>query len=355
MVLTSFVALVAFNRAHADQKCQGTILAEDGSVSCVIEVNREEEIVQDATSAADIDACFASYCKSSTVRNLLVSSCKSGKYDHCDGLSYKDTYKSKSGQATYDFAGKIVYDNNAAKKSNQRTGSRFTEVFKNGNKHASDWTDFAHTVADTASYTWSSAHSGSVTASVTTSVEVDIPLVAKVSVKTGYSTTLNWEHGTSHTDSTTQTFGLTEHIVEEADSCTRACVLATQGSATVPYTMTGTFTGKLKTYESWADEEDAFVCCYLRPGGSGDCAVLGHATGRAGWGWSSNAGEAVKHGTCPGFGYSGTKATYKTTGTFKADMDFEADVVTSQGPYNNCPPESVCDHLVADPGEPQIV
>merc|ERR1712046_205483 len=148
--------------------------------------------------------------------------------------------------------------------------------------------------------------------------------VAKISVDTGYKKTLDWKQGTSSSDTTSQSFGLTQHIVEEPKSCTRACVLATEGEATVPYTMSGSFTGKLKNYESWVSDEDAFVCCYLRNGGAHDCNVLGHSG--AGWATSAWPGMAVAHGTCPAFGYKGYSATYTAKGNFKASMDFEADV-----------------------------
>jgi len=332
-------------------------IAENGEVSCMDPpASNHTPTPQPNTNDnnANMEACFVSYCKTSSVRNFLVDACKKRKFDSCDSLHYHATYTQQAGSGhTYKFKGAIEYDNGAARKSGEKSGSRFNQAFQNGNDKQPDSTDYIKKVQKEDAYTWEHTAGQSLTASISTTVEADIPLVAKVSVTEGFSATINFQERTAHTATNTQTWQVNQHIVEEPHSCTRACIMEEEGTATVPFTLTGKFSGDLKRYVSAARDTDGYVCCYLRHGGASDCSILGHHG--AGWSAFNSPGAAVSGGTCPGFGASGNDATYVSHGNFEASMNFDVQVKTKKGPYDNCPGVDTCDKMATNSPDLQFV
>jgi hypothetical protein len=125
--------------------------------------------------------------------------------------------------------------------------------------------------------------------------------------------------------------------------------LENQGAAIVPFGMHGKFQGHAKKYLSWAGTNDAFVCCYLRPGGASDCGSDAWGTQPAGNGWaiSSTLAAAVDYaGKSSGLtSHADHSVSFYRLGEFKADMNFDVLVKTKKGPYSHCPSVSICDHM----------
>jgi len=334
-----------------------TIREEGGGLSCAPQptYNRSllvpRQAVEASVGSIDVSGMIHKYCESSHIKSVLVDSCKKKKYDHCDSLYYRHKVvknPKNSHEHTYYFKGKVVYHNSETKKEGRHTYSRFNQAFQNGNKKESDSTDYTKKVTKSASYSWSFSASSTVSTEVTASLELEVPEIAKagVSVSTKYSVTAGGSTGGTHT--ATQEWDIDQHIVEEPDSCTRACILENSGAAIVPFGMHGTFQGHAKKYLSWAGTNDAFVCCYLRPGGAHDCGSDAWGTEKPGNGWaiaSTLAAAAEYEHSSSLHPHSDHSVTFYRLGEFKADMNFDVSVKTKKGSYSKCPSTSVCDHL----------
>ena len=249
-----------------------TILEEGGGSSCAPEptYNRSllvprRDVKANVGSTIDVAGTLHKYCDSSHIKAVLVDGCKKKKLANCDSLTFHHTYiknPKHPSEHTYYHKARIVYHNSDVKKEGVHVHSRFNQAFQNGNKKDSDSTDYTKKVTKSASYTWSLSASTKVSTSITTSISAEVPLVAKVGVSTTDSFEIDAGGSTGGTHTATQEWDLSQHIVEEADSCTRACVLENQGAAIVPFGVHGTFQGHAKKYISWAGTNDAIP--YLR-------------------------------------------------------------------------------------------
>jgi hypothetical protein len=340
-----------------------TIREEGGGLSCAPQptYNRSllspRRVVKAGAGSIDLAGMLHNYCESSNIKAVLVDSCKKKHLKNCDSLSFHHTYiknPKNNNEHSYYFKGKVVYHNSDVKKKGLHKHSRFNQAFQNGNKKQPDSTDYKKTVTRSASYSWTFSASSTVSTSISTKIDVDIPLVAKVGVSTtdSFSITAGGSTGGSHT--TTQSWSINQHIVEEPDSCTRVCVLEDEGDAIVPFGMHGTFQGHAKKYISWAGTNDAFVCCYLRPGGANDCGSDAWGTQPPGNGWalSSTLAAAVDHDDSRRrrslTSHADHSVSFYRLGEFKADMNFDVLVKTKKGPYNKCPSAKVCDNMGTD-------
>jgi len=305
----------------------------------------------DVGGTIDVEGIIHEYCASSHIKSVLVDGCKKKKLKNCDSLSFHHKYienpKHKS-EHTYYFKGKVVYHNSDAKKEGVHAHSRFNQAFQNGNKKDSDSTDYTKKITKSAEYSWTLSASSTVSTSVTSSLEVGIPEVAKVGVSNTEKFDITASGSTAGKHTKTQEWDISQHISEEPDSCTRACILESSGDAIVPFGMHGTFQGHAKKYMSWAGTNDAFVCCYVRPGGAYDCGsdVWGSDKPGNGWALASTLAAAAKYSKSKTLtAHDDHSVSFYRLGEFKADMNFDVLVKTKKGPYSKCPSASVCDHI----------
>ena len=99
---------------------------------------------------------------------------------------------------------------------------------------------------------------------------------------------------------------------------------------------------------SWAGTNDAFVCCYVRPGGANDCGsdVWGSEKPGNGWALASTLAAAAKYSKSKTLtAHDDHSVSFYRLGEFKADMNFDVLVKTKKGPYSKCPSASICDHI----------
>jgi hypothetical protein len=203
---------------------------------------------------------------------------------------------------------------------------------------------FVQTVGEAVSMSWSSSQSYSFTDGVSTSVKVDFPGVAEVSTSVSWSETWSLSEGTTKSASTTQSSSIENELPVDPHTCARGCAVGSSTKVEVPYTLSGRFSASGRAYYANTQLPDAgAVCCYLRPGGSGECPTMGHNKGGSGgWYIAPSAGYAAYYRSCPNLRYSGKDAVFSQSGLWSAGLDLSVDVNEVVGPEGQCPDESKC-------------
>jgi len=331
------VSAVGFSQA-----CSGTtVVAEDGSQQCYPRTKVSTQAFQaDTLGDQYISAknCFQQYCKSDTIRNLLVDSCKTRGFKHCDSLSYHDTYTQdiSTQQYTYSFVGHMDYDEGHAKVTPSWVVAG-VYPYDNGGKLA-DTENIHHGISKASTASWTSSQDFSFEEDIDISVTVGIPetVGAKTDITDKFHIGLSTSQ--SHTESIDQSYDVTDSVKVAPHSCDTVCVNENDEDTVVPYTLRGAFkpSGILSN-------NAGYMCCYLREGGADSCNWGGHGdSGGAGWLASGSPGAAAAWGTaqghnqCPHITENGDDAHIDLPGSWTGGMKISHNVVKIEHPSGKC-------------------
>lgn len=334
--LNTVILVSAFGFSQA---CSGTtVMDEDGRRQCYPRSKVSPQAFQaDTLGDQYISAqnCFQQYCKSDSIRNSLVDYCKQRGFDHCDSLSYHDTFTQdlNTQEYTYSFVGDMDYDNGHAKVTPSSVVS-WSVPYDNGGKKTD--TEIIHHGIDKASTaTWTSSQDYSFEEDIDISVTVGLPKIVQEKTDISDKYKIGLSTSQSHTETIDQSYDITDNVNVAPHSCDTVCVDEDDEDTVVPYTLRGDFkpSGILS-------DNGGYVCCYLRQGGSGSCNWGGH--GDAGWmafdtpGAAAAWGTAQGHNQCPHIKESGDDAHIDLPGTWTGGMKINHKVTKIERPSGQC-------------------
>jgi len=304
------------------------IQGEDGSSYLVHDDYTVSQDLSATGSSYSIESCMTNGCNSPTAKANLVAACKQGGYSSCDGLAYHATYMK-------DHSGNPIFKNT----NNVFTYGTPTTSYSSESVNSAQWNNglklpqvqtFSKNIVKSVEQTWTNTVTATVSDTLSVTEKAGLPGIVQEEITDTLTVSLDTSTTTSQTKTTTQTWEESQTINVPAETCIEACMIERDGVVTAPYTFTGHIAG---TY-SLGDGLYAAQCCYLRPGGSGDCSGLGSATGASGWSFVApptyfiQAANAAGMAQCKGFGTSGNDAVFSGSGTFKGGMGFNISIAT---------------------------
>ena len=278
----------------------------------------------------NIEECFVSTCQSDTVKNALIQQCKDKGYGGCDGMYYQNTFYKAGDAATFAASTKFSYDT-----------SQMKVQYSQANAYTVKWNNqlttpqqqvFKHTVQKTTSQTFTNTVTSKVSSSITVEETAGLPEVVQEKMSVTVTAEIDVSSTKTVTKSTTQTWEEDQTINVPPNTCVEGCMIETNGDVSLQYSSQG------RVAATYTDPKYginfAAQCCYTRPGGSGQCAVLGGAASASGWSSFLTPGHAVQLGQqqgiaqCGGFGVGGDEALFEIRGTFRGGVGFNVSIAT---------------------------
>jgi hypothetical protein len=324
MVKIAFPVMAAMLQTSAAILIQG----EDGSSYLVHDDYMLSPDVSATGSSYSIETCMINGCNSPQAKAILVSACKNGGYSSCDGLVYHATYMK-------DHNGNPIFKNtnNVFKYGTPTTSYKSESVNSaqwNNGLNMSQVQTFSKTIQKSTAQTWTNTVTTRISDTLTVKESAGLPGVVQEEITDTISLALETTTTTSQTQTTVQSWAESQTINVPPETCIDACMIERDGAVTAPYTFTGHIAG---TY-SQNGGLYAAQCCYLRPGGSGDCSGLGSASGASGWSFLGSPNNFIQQANaagkaqCQGFRTSGNDAVFSGSGTFRGGMGFNISIAT---------------------------
>lgn len=304
------------------------IQGEDGSSYLVHDDYMVSQDLSATGSSYSIESCMTNGCNSPTAKANLVTACKNGGYSSCDGLYYHATYmKDHNGHPIFKNTNNVF--KYGTPKTSYNSESVYSTRWSNG-LNLSQVQTFAKTIEKHVDQTWTNTVTTKVSDTLSVKESAGLPGVVQEEITDTITLALETTTTTSQTRTTVQSWAESQTINVPPETCIEGCMIERDGAVTAPYTFSGHIAGTFSQSGGlWAAQ-----CCYLRPGGSGDCSNLGSASGAAGWSFMASpsyfiqAANAAGRAQCKGFGTYGNDAVFSGSGTFRGGMGFNISIAT---------------------------
>jgi len=287
MKLLSLSAFVA--PSFATTTCpHGALHTESGEVRCVPQLSfksKPRNLTSSSPINLDIENVFRSYCQNEEILKYVIKSCDTGGYQDCGSITLKDTYFTTALNVyTYSFDGSLEYLYDQIKSDVLDNVVDFHQWYNNG-AHSTALTTLRDSKAFSTTVSFSQEEDFKVSAGIEMKFKVKVPWIGESDFKLDLGFEWDLKTTNSHSKTATQTVSVDEVLEMDPVSCTNACVVGTRSQITLPYNINFRYVGQLG--DDWPVGSGA-VCCFLRPGGSDECGILGRDPSNLGWRVSSS-------------------------------------------------------------------